>query len=149
MTKDEALKLALKALEAFIEKTSGRSIRLFMETERHMAIYAWDSISQVLAQHDSVQAKPEPEQEPVAWLHRQGNFTEACMNPLHDDEIDRGWTQEPLYTTPPQRKPLTDEELSHIYEEYHDCYGQPINANENGWAYERAIEAAHGIKDGA
>ena len=38
-------------------------------------------------------------------------------------------------------KPLTDEELNHIYEEYHDRYGQPINSNQNGWAYERAIEA--------
>jgi hypothetical protein len=59
------------------------------------------------------EALAQPEQEPVAWLHRQGNFTEVCMNRLHDDEIDRGWTEEPLYTTPPQRTwvGLTDDEI--------------------------------------
>jgi hypothetical protein len=38
--------------------------------------------------------------EPVAWLHTQGGFTEASMRELDKDEIDRGWTQEPLYAAP-------------------------------------------------
>lgn len=44
---------------------------------------------------------------------------------------------------------LTDEELCHLFEEYHDCYGQPINANDNGWAYERAIEVKLRSKNGS
>lgn len=36
--------------------------------------------------------------EPTAWLHRQGNFTEAAERRLDDYEIARGWTEEPLYT---------------------------------------------------
>ena len=70
-----------------------------------------------------------PAQEPVAYIHRQGRHWEVSERPLVDDEKARGWTEEPLYTTPqPQRPPLTDEEidkataqerdalLDHIYE---------------------------------
>ena len=70
----------------------------------------------------------EPEQEPVAFIHRQGNYWDVSVWPLLDDEKARGWTEEPLYTAPPARRPLTDEEidaataserdalLDHIYE---------------------------------
>lgn len=36
--------------------------------------------------------------EPVAWLHIQGNHSEASDRQLFDDEIERGWEQKPLYT---------------------------------------------------
>jgi hypothetical protein len=36
--------------------------------------------------------------EPSAWMHRQGNHTEVSERELDDDERERGWTQEPLYT---------------------------------------------------
>ena len=42
-----------------------------------------------------------------------------------------------LYTTPPQRKPLTDEEISRIWGSYFS----------RGFEFARAIEAAHGIKE--
>jgi hypothetical protein len=45
----------------------------------------------------------EPVQEPVAYIHRQGRHWEASERPLTDDEKARGWTEEPLYTAPPQR----------------------------------------------
>ena len=95
MTKDEALstvralKLALEALETLmIERGS---------------IYdkAITAIKEALAQ---------PEQEPVAILHR---YPSKCrMTVEYTDEItevrEGSW---PLYTTPPQSKPLTDEEI--------------------------------------
>jgi hypothetical protein len=49
--------------------------------------------------------------EPVAWLHIQGNHFEASDRQLFDDEIERGWEQKPLYTHPAE---LTDEEIVEI-----------------------------------
>lgn len=46
-------------------------------------------------------------QEPVAWMHVQGNYEEPSWRQLADDEVERGWQQYPLYTTPPQR-PLVE-----------------------------------------
>lgn len=47
----------------------------------------------------------EPEQEPVAWWHQKSDtFTSGNLISNFDE-----WT--PLYTTPPQRKPLTHVEI--------------------------------------
>jgi hypothetical protein len=58
-----------------------------------------------------------PEPEPVAWMHRQGNYTEPHFRQLDDDEIKRGWTEEPLYTAPPQREwqGLTADEIKDLH----------------------------------
>jgi hypothetical protein len=58
------------------------------------------------------------EQEPVAWMHVQGNYKEPSFRELADDEVERGWEQYPLYNTPPQRTwvGLTDEEKSKLWE---------------------------------
>ena len=54
--------------------------------------------------------------EPKAYIHRQGNHWEVSERMLLDDEKARGWTEEPLYTSPPNvptaraSKPLTDEQ---------------------------------------
>ena len=87
-------------------------------------------------------ALAEPEQEPVAYYHPHKGFywakptrisapTAVDVKPL------------PLYTTPPQRKPLTDEEIEVLAKKhngiYYDC----------DITFARAIEAAHGIKGGA
>ena len=45
------------------------------------------------------------------------------------------------YATPPQRKPLTDEEIWRIW------HGQPKDGAITVTAFARAIEAAHGIKE--
>ena len=49
---------------------------------------------------------------------------------------------EPLYTTPPKRKPLTDEMLDDIYY----CVEGGRNELETWRQQARAVEAAHGIK---
>lgn len=51
-------------------------------------------------------------QEPVAWMHVQGNYKEPSFRELADDEVERGWEQHPLYNIPPQRTwvGLTDED---------------------------------------
>ena len=52
------------------------------------------------------QERAEPVQEPVAWIHRQGDFWEFGCHRLTDGEKARGWTEEPLYLTPPKAEPV-------------------------------------------
>ena len=70
------------------------------------------------------------EQEPVAWWNDTGTYIDLNVS-------GRG---APLYTAPPQRKPLTDEQIESLL----------MNWPEDGIAFfefARAIEAAHGIKE--
>ena len=64
--------------------------------------------------------------EPVAYIHRQGRHWEVSERPLADDEKARGWTEEPLYTAPPQRKPLTETSAERTLKRlgYTDCGGE-------------------------
>jgi hypothetical protein len=146
MTKDEALKLALEALQHEADTGNDDAYKL----ER-------DAIKEALAQ-------PEPwekfcdsncvwtdhypdcklaEQEPVAWLKvvethgGWGKFVEAKPN---DKDA------KPVYTTPPpvaephKRKPLSDEKINEFF--------QGMEPNNGFWlSFARAIEAAHGIKE--
>jgi len=50
--------------------------------------------------HDCAKCK---EQEPVAWMHIQGNYQESSFRQLDDWEIKNGFKQYPLYRRPPQR----------------------------------------------
>ena len=144
MTKDEALKMALEAL-AYLQT--------IVDTERGPR--AMDAIREALAQ---------PEQEPVAWMYQDKSTHEVRFQKHMKDFVDHSKTSEvPLYgeplanhelqcvcgavwcgdemvhlpnkTTPPQRKPLTDEEADELVRRFA--------------RYEllRAVEAAHGIKE--
>lgn len=98
MTKDEALTLALDVLEH--TQNEGYNLPSIAIREAITAIKA------ALAQM-STQCEVQPEQEPVAWMCcafdgkvcEQSNHDE-CENPI------------PLYTTPPKRQPLTDDEIN-------------------------------------
>ena len=85
--------------------------------------------------------QPAQQQEPVAYSYTsritgaQG-FSHHPMPRFIDAE---SWDIKPLYTTPPQRKPLTDEQLQEIADK---CRLYPRD-------FARAIEAAHGIKGDA
>ncbi len=54
----------------------------------------------------------------------------------HPTDPDKMILRKPLYTTPQQRKPLTDEQITKIWEK------RPYFND-----FARAIEAAHGIKE--
>ena len=86
MTKDEALKLALEALE---EACGDRCNAEYNPCFQREAITA---IKEALAQ---------PEQEPVAWLHRfiEGGIS-IGLKPADLKRHPERW--EPLYTYPPQ-----------------------------------------------
>ena len=94
------------------------------------------------------EALAQPEQEPVAWpcLIAEADFSQDTVTltmQCQDYKVSAGkhW----LSTTPPQRKPLTDEEIDKLLGPF------PRYADE--WSmtdfirFARAIEAAHGIKE--
>ena len=82
------------------------------------------------------QLPKEDEQEPVAWLSIDciGERYLCFSKPNDNDEVY------PLYTAPPQRKPLTEDEIADA-------------ANSCRWSetyhitFARAIERVHGIED--
>ena len=124
MIKDEALRMALEALEAdeldMVDDGSGN-----MVFRKEQAITAMEKL---LAQ---------PEQEPLAWIStgtaRMIHWT--ADKPAYGDD----WV--PLYTAPPQRKPLTDEDIERIVREAR------VGEHGIGYTIARAIEAAHNIKE--
>ena len=107
MTEREALKLALTALE-------DRSSLMKWQEAR-------DAVKEALAQ---------PEQEPVACVQDLDEVKRKHL--VYEKGMD--W-KDPLYTTPPQRKPLTREVIER------DFHGRVD--------FVRQVEAAHGIKEDA
>ena len=98
-------------------------------------------------------ALAEPVQEPVAWvLALPDGRLDRLSVVAYDDEAEEmlqrsiaGCTLVPLYPAPPQRKPLTDEEIEQIAD------GIPVDdfVGPTTWHLKlaRAIEAAHEIKE--
>ena len=81
------------------------------------------------------------EQEPVGKFAK---FTDGIWR-----EVTDGSAGVPLYTTPPQRKPLMDEQIAEMWLEILGST-PPSGIHEDGlqpWRFARAIEAAHGIKE--
>ena len=99
-------------------------------------------------------ALAQPEQEPVAWLDGPHLVVRSDMRDRLNYKgpwVDLGraipdkWTPL-LFTTPPQRKPLTNGE---IYTAYITATNQTLRATDErlAFAFARAIEAAHHIKE--
>ena len=151
MTKDEALRLALDALEYADEMIDTVCVpNAITAINEALAQPEHDTEAHYKGVIDDVQKlfddkrKAQPEQEPVAWedgphmvmrsdmrdrLNYKGPWVDM------DRAIPDKWIPV-LYTTPPQRTwvSLTDEELSEVY-------NQADWDTVNGWEYERAIEA--------
>ena len=117
----EALELALEVLEE-INKLSIGENAICLPAEIDTAM---DAIREALA---------EPEQKPVAVVTSQTGDPAITMSWQHEPALPIGTK---LYTTPPARKPLTDEELLSIWR----------MRDYRGYSFEfaRAIEKAHGI----
>ena len=161
-TDRELMQQALEALEAIAwsNNTTWQSQRAKIEV---------NAIRKALAQ---------PEQEPVAWMHVMDNteglkangtgivsITQKRKHPFGKPGVDfsRSYpvTSTPLYTTPPHRKPLTDEEIQDVVtravrerklswlgfeKDDQGTYNIPVLSPAD-YQFARAIEAAHGIKE--
>jgi len=113
----EAMKLALDALILALPDLKG-----------YWEIKAQDAITALK------QALEQPEPEPVAVV--SGYYGGKCVVlPTDPARIFNSGTA--FYTHPPKRKPLTDEQMEQI----HQQYGGNIKK------IMRAVEAAHGIKE--
>jgi hypothetical protein len=108
MTKDEALKLALEALE--------RCVATCFDPYAHEQAMSWSEhfVNQTITAIK--EALAQPEQEPVAWRAWVSKFPQGTgsdwvyvTKPIMKDSVHN----QPLYTTPPQRTwiGLTDEEI--------------------------------------
>ena len=150
MTKDEALKLALKALETLLDSFQRCEAGYPQHIEMRFAVrdtarIAIDRAKEALAQ---------PEQKPVAWKLVPVEPTDEMLKAM--DECSTEGYDERLYAghaasvymaavdvapTPPQRKPLSDEEIILIVAE---CAASHQHTDIH---FARAIERAHGIKE--
>ena len=89
---------------------------------------------------DVIAALAQTEQEPVAWLSTDSiGERHLCFDkPLDNDPV------QPLYTTPPQRKPLMQDETMEIANQ---TAGQYWMDEAHIQRFRAAVEAAHGIKE--
>jgi methionine synthase II (cobalamin-independent) len=139
MTKDEALRLALEALENAKE--------LFISIQE-LGIRAGASAKDVRLGEQfifdraitTIKAALEAKDEPVEWgvdWGKDGNSV-SIIKRLSGGNIEvLGWEYSP---NPPQRKPLTDDEIEALAKE-HIAVG-----TRSFEEFARRIEAAHGIK---
>jgi len=128
MTKDEALRLALEALKQIDEAMPFPVAKLAQKV-----------IKEALAQ---------PEQEPVAYINVEQRKLEWAKYMSWDTPTVVNLPKIPLYTTPPQRKPLTDEEIVPMFRQRQK---QQTEGEKDEWYfYAWGVsdgEAAHNIKD--
>ena len=143
MTK-EALRLALESLSDLSAWNDGEVGGHMDEPySAEVARRTITAIKKVLAQ---------PEQEPVAWGVFEGNLHDMFFSTSEAQEMAdlKGTHAEvrPLYTTPPQRKPLTDEEIWKFWWARPEVTeGEDDSMEAEFVAAVRAVLAAHGIKE--
>ena len=150
MTKDEALRLALEALESN-RRTHHYCEDTWYSCPKHEDGCANDSEGEecncgadkanagidqaITAIKAALEAKDEPEYYGLTKDHLWMSISKE-----HYDRLKPEFRMA-CYTTPPQRKPLTDEEIVLIVAE---CAASHQHTDIH---FARAIEAAHGIKE--
>jgi hypothetical protein len=148
----EVMKMALEALEAkgdawvVLERKAKVALRQAIEQAEQqegtvMAEYKFQTYAAYKKDGETkIGVVPEPEQEPVAWRWKErinGDFDSWVVT--SSEPPPYAIEKQPLYTTPPPRKPLTDEEIAKIASTPCAVVGSYVHT------FARAIEAAHGI----
>ena len=91
----------------------------------------------------SLPTNPKHEQEPVAWMYEEDDGCSCYIS------FTRAWlkNERPLFTAPPVRAPLTDDDVNSIWK---GCFEEVLSAMRKDQpthlVLARAIERAHGIK---
>jgi hypothetical protein len=150
----EVMKMALEALEAkgdawvVLERKAKVALRQAIEQAEQqegtvMAEYKFQTYAAYKKDGETkIGVVPEPEQEPVAWRWKErinGDFDNWVVT--SSEPPPYAIEKQPLYTTPPPRKPLTDEEIAKIASTPCAVVGSYVHT------FARAIEAAHGIEE--
>ena len=137
MTKDEALKLAL----------------LITELRQAHAGHTNEGPSTFSDAADMLEALAQPEQEPLEYWNAVEGWVKIDEVRQHFETVNCGTIYKtagegrvPLYTTPPKRKPLTDQRINEVYQEA-TCQSLRPQDYKLVREFARAIEAAHGIKE--
>jgi hypothetical protein len=143
MTKDEALKLALEALE---------NMANIRDCQREKGYPLSDADKRMQEAITACEAALEAKDEPVAWAWRafdpdeghDGKWGSWNISDYKPPRQQSRWFQVvPLpSTTPPQRKPLTLGQKQRLW----SSVGDKPTLKDRVNAYGLAIEAAHGIK---
>jgi hypothetical protein len=90
-------------------------------------------------------ALAEPEQEPVAWYDSISGWTDFTFYKPHRKPSSPSAKWIPLYTHPPQRKPLTDEEIELLAVKHAPPIDPAFAQHDDFIEFVRAVERAHGI----
>ncbi len=152
--KDEALR---QALDYIIATNKSSTFWLVPQSKLNKTVTAIkQALEQSVATNDTSQdrvdetAKQRHEPEPE-WYY--GIDAHDCLHFYHKTEVRPSEFNTPLYTSPPKREPLTDDEL------IQKMLDAGFERNSLGWTFTygrldyhllkfaRAIEAAHGIKE--
>jgi hypothetical protein len=109
MTKDEALRLALEALEMLARYENPETKIQIKKPKNGGQIVTMYPHKVATEAAEAIKAALEAKDEPVAWLHKEtGLLRKETISSKGADWDENHW--KPLYTTPPQRKPLSDEQ---------------------------------------
>jgi len=132
--KDEALKLALEALERHAELglLAGSTITAIREALAH---------APEVREQPRGEATLAQQQEPVATVTSESGNPNVAMSWWHEPALPVGTK---LYTSPPASKPLTDEQIGMAFRKAFPVGGVVFTNGAIDFA--RNIEAAHGIK---
>lgn len=108
----EAAQLALEALE------------YGQHSLKQVSEHQWESRGQLAmdALKAALDRQPEPAQEPFGYLWPTGRHPEFRFTQQKRDGVDGT----PIYTAPPQRPPLTDEEIGEVYLEWDAVPGRSM-----------------------
>jgi hypothetical protein len=155
---EDTLKLALEALEKIVDGWT----KAFAEykydsdipSENQFRDEVFAAITAIKEALMSLQDGAQPEQEPVACVVPHGatmRLEWASVDAAHNAKIG------PLYTTPPQRKPLTDEMVTAAARVLNERQADACGVDrDDQWAIysddfkadaRAMLEAAHGIKE--
>ena len=135
-TKDEALQMALAALETCTPGDYSTGHVMYPWYDEWGVEKAIIACREALAQKD--------EQEPVAWCHLNYNDDGSSI-PDSLQHCPDSYCTTPLYTAPPKCQPLTDEQILDELLGYHGYIHGYMPADCDWLDFARAIEAAHGI----
>ena len=128
MTENEIIEMAIEAEFVSHGKPSDEESELFVCVDKDIYKFAKLVAAKAIAELES--------QEPVAWMDATGFIYKIKPEPI--------WPEvhplKPLYTHPPQRKPLTDGQIYSMVADITDVRSPYLQ-------FARAIEAAHGIKE--